>query len=159
MYAQNQTVPFERSGKMEGAFRVAAADRAAGRHRRLRTALPQPTYPTYRDRSEQAGYVGGRGAPCIPHRKPQPAPHPPTEPLGGCTDQRMSIVTPHFEAAIESLSRRIVEAEMRSTAAAGALSVLIRSGFDTSKVEQRLNEEIDRLLIGRWWLLKLRYPS
>ena len=71
----------------------------------------------------------------------------------------MSIVTPHFEAAIESLSRRIVEAEMRSTAAAGALSVLIRSGFDTSEVEQRLNEEIDRLLIGRWWLLKLRYPS
>ncbi|MCJ2019041.1 hypothetical protein MKK84_16585 [Methylobacterium sp. E-065] len=71
----------------------------------------------------------------------------------------MSIVTSHFEAAIESLSRRIVEAEMRSTAAAGALSVLIRSGFDTSEVEQRLNEEIDRLLIGRWWLLKLRYPS
>ncbi len=64
-----------------------------------------------------------------------------------------------FRDCCESLHRRIVKAEIRSTLAAGALTVLIRSGSDSSKVEQRLDKEIDRLLILRWQLLELRYPS
>ncbi|WP_173009480.1 hypothetical protein [Methylobacterium sp. P1-11] len=37
----------------------------------------------------------------------------------------MSIASSHFEAAVESLSRRIVEAEIRSTAAVEGLAALI----------------------------------
>ena len=65
----------------------------------------------------------------------------------------MSSARPNFEAAVESLSRRIVEAEMRSTAAADGLAALIRAQAET---ERRLDEEMDALSILRRQLLELR---
>lgn len=50
----------------------------------------------------------------------------------------MSIASSHFEEAVESLSRRIVEAEMRSTAAADGLAALIRTQAETKGAERRL---------------------
>ncbi len=68
----------------------------------------------------------------------------------------MSIVSSHFEAAVEGLSRRIVEAEMRSTAAAEGLAALIRTQAETTGAEQRLKEEMGALSILRRQLLELR---
>jgi hypothetical protein len=50
----------------------------------------------------------------------------------------MSTANTHFEAAVESLSRRIAEAEMRSTAAADALAALSRTEADTVEAQQQL---------------------
>lgn len=68
----------------------------------------------------------------------------------------MSIANTHFEKAVERLSRRIVEAEMRSTAAADGLAALIRAQAETKEAEERLKEEMDALLALRRQLLKLR---
>jgi hypothetical protein len=68
----------------------------------------------------------------------------------------MGIANTHFEAAVESLSRRIVEAEMRSTAAAHALAALMRIEGDTAEAELQLNEEMDALWILRRQLWELR---
>ena len=61
----------------------------------------------------------------------------------------MSVVSSHFEAAVESLSRRIVEAEMRSTAAAARLAALAKAQATTTEAEQRLDEETGALLVLR----------
>lgn len=61
----------------------------------------------------------------------------------------MSIANTHFEAAVERLSRRITEAEMRSTAAADALATLTRTEGDTAEAEQRFKEEMDALWVLR----------
>jgi hypothetical protein len=68
----------------------------------------------------------------------------------------MSIAGTHFDAAVESLSRRIVEAEMRSTAAADALSALIRTDTVTIEAERCFAEEMTMLLVLRRQLLELR---
>lgn len=68
----------------------------------------------------------------------------------------MSIASSHFDAAVESLSRRIVEAEMRSTPAADGLAALIRTQAQTAEAEQGLKEEMGSLLILRRQLLELR---
>jgi hypothetical protein len=68
----------------------------------------------------------------------------------------MSIVSSHFEAAVESLSLRIVEAEMRSSSVAEGLAALIRAQAETTDAEQRLKEEMGALLILRRQLLELR---
>ncbi|MGU3661817.1 hypothetical protein [Methylobacterium fujisawaense] len=70
----------------------------------------------------------------------------------------MNIANTHSEEAGESLSRRIVEAEMRSTAAADALAALTRTEADTVEAEQRFNEEMDALLSLRQQLWELRSP-
>ncbi len=58
--------------------------------------------------------------------------------------------------ALENLSRRIAEAEMRSTAAANGLAALIRTQAETAEAEQRFNEEMTALLILRRQLVELR---
>ena len=68
----------------------------------------------------------------------------------------MSTADTHFEAAVESLSRRIAEAEMRSTAAAGALAALSRTEADTVEAQRQLWEEMDALLALRQQLWDLR---
>ncbi|MGT2477921.1 hypothetical protein ACU4GR_01390 [Methylobacterium oryzae CBMB20] len=68
----------------------------------------------------------------------------------------MSIANTHFEAAVESLSRRIAEAEMRSTAAAGALAALSRTEAATVEVQQQLWAEMDALWVLRRQLWELR---
>ena len=68
----------------------------------------------------------------------------------------MSIGRSHFEAAVKSLSRRIVEAEMRSSAAADGLAALIRTQAETVGAEQQLKEEMAALLILRRQLLEHR---
>ncbi|WP_456685336.1 hypothetical protein [Bradyrhizobium sp. P5_C11_2] len=68
----------------------------------------------------------------------------------------MSIANTHFEAAVESLSRRIVEAEMRSTAAADALAALTRTEADTAEADQRFKEEMDALWVLRRQFWELR---
>jgi hypothetical protein len=67
----------------------------------------------------------------------------------------MSIVGWHFEAAVADVSRRIAEAEMRSTAAAGALAALSRTEADTVEAQQ-LWEEMDALWVLRLQLWDLR---
>ena len=68
----------------------------------------------------------------------------------------MSIASTHFEAAVKSFNRRIVEAEMRSTAAADGLAALIRTQAESAEAEQQLKEEMAALLILRKQLLELR---
>lgn len=68
----------------------------------------------------------------------------------------MSIASTHFEAAVERLSRRITEAEMRSTAAADALAALSRAGADTLEAQQQLWAEMDALWVLRRQLWDLR---
>jgi hypothetical protein len=68
----------------------------------------------------------------------------------------MSIANTHFEAAVESLGRRIAEAEMRSTAAADRLAALTGTEADTTMVEQQLWAEMDALWVLRRQLWKLR---
>lgn len=71
----------------------------------------------------------------------------------------MSDADIHFAEAVADLRHRIVEAEMRLTAAADALTALIKTGSDTAEVEQRLNEEMDRLLVLRRRLVELQLPE
>jgi hypothetical protein len=54
------------------------------------------------------------------------------------------------------LSRRIAKAEIRSTAAADALTSLTRTDGDTAEAEQRLKEEMDALWVLRRQLRELR---
>jgi hypothetical protein len=68
----------------------------------------------------------------------------------------MSIASTHFEAVVESLSRRIVEAQMRSTAAADRLAALTRTEADTVEAQRQLWEEMDALLALRQQLWDLR---
>jgi hypothetical protein len=68
----------------------------------------------------------------------------------------MSIASTHFEAAVEALSRRIVEAEMRSTEAAEALAALTRTEVETVEAQRQLWEEMDALLALRQQLWELR---
>lgn len=68
----------------------------------------------------------------------------------------MGIANTHFEAAVESLSRRIVEAEMRSTAAAVAFAALIRVNLDTAEAERHLSTELDTLQVLRGELSEFR---
>ncbi|MHB2204933.1 hypothetical protein [Methylobacterium sp. CM6257] len=68
----------------------------------------------------------------------------------------MSTANTHSEEAVAGLNRRIVEAEMRSTAAADALAALTRTEGDTAEAEQRLNEEMDALWVLRRQLWELR---
>ncbi|MGW8788652.1 hypothetical protein, partial [Heyndrickxia sporothermodurans] len=88
--------------------------------------------------------------------QPHPTPRLPGRPLGGCPGRRMSIASTHFEAAVESLSRRIVDAEMRSTAAAEALAALTKTEADTIEAQRQLWEEMDALLALRQELWELR---
>jgi hypothetical protein len=71
----------------------------------------------------------------------------------------MSIASTHSEAVVESLSRRIVEAEMRSTAAADALAALTGTEDDTDEAEQRFKAEMDALWVLRRQLWGLRAPE
>ncbi|MGT2482320.1 hypothetical protein ACU4GR_33605 (plasmid) [Methylobacterium oryzae CBMB20] len=71
----------------------------------------------------------------------------------------MSSADTHFEAAVESLSRRIAEAEMRSTARADALAALSRAGADTVEAQQQLWAEMDVLWVLRRQLWELRAPE
>jgi hypothetical protein len=68
----------------------------------------------------------------------------------------MSVAGTHFEAAVEALSRRIVEAEMRSTAAAEALADLTKTEVETVEAQRQLWEEMDALLALRQQLWELR---
>jgi hypothetical protein len=68
----------------------------------------------------------------------------------------MSIVGCRFEAAAESLSRRIAEAEIRSTAAADRLAALTATEADTVEAQRRLWAEMDALLALRRQLWELR---
>ncbi|MHB2206588.1 hypothetical protein [Methylobacterium sp. CM6257] len=68
----------------------------------------------------------------------------------------MSIANTHFEAAVESLSRRIAEAEMRSTAATIALAALSRTEAATVEVQQQLWAQMDALWVLRRQLWDLR---
>ena len=68
----------------------------------------------------------------------------------------MSIASTHFEEAVESLSHRILEAELRSTAAADALATLTRTEADTVEAQRQLWEEMDALLALRQQLWELR---
>jgi hypothetical protein len=61
----------------------------------------------------------------------------------------MSTADIHFREAVAGLSRRIAEAEMRSTVAADALAAVTRDGADTVEAERRFNEEMDALLALR----------
>ncbi|MHB2207992.1 hypothetical protein [Methylobacterium sp. CM6257] len=71
----------------------------------------------------------------------------------------MSTADTQFEAAVERLSRRIAEAEMRSTAAADALTTLTRTEGETAEAEQRFKEEMDALWVLRRQLWELRAPE
>lgn len=66
----------------------------------------------------------------------------------------MSTADTHFEAAVESLSRRIAEAEMRSTAAVDALAAVSKTEADTVEAQQQLWEDMDALLVLRLQLLR-----
>jgi hypothetical protein len=68
----------------------------------------------------------------------------------------MSIANTQFEAAVESLSRRIAEAEMRSTAAADRLAALTGTEADTVEAQRQLWEEMDALWVLRLQLWGLR---
>lgn len=70
----------------------------------------------------------------------------------------MKIGGNHPEDFTASLNHRIAEAEMRSTAAAGALADLIRTDGDIGGAEGRLNEELDRLLVLRRRLAEVLLP-
>ena len=71
----------------------------------------------------------------------------------------MSSPGPNSEDAVANLSRRIAEAEMRSTALADALAELTRIEADTVAMERRFNEEMDALLSLRQQLWGLRLPE
>lgn len=68
----------------------------------------------------------------------------------------MSIANTQFEEAVAGLSRRIVAAEMRSTAAADALAALTKAEDDTIEAERWFNEEMDALWVLRRQLWELR---
>ncbi|MDE4915247.1 hypothetical protein PQI07_32190 [Methylobacterium sp. 092160098-2] len=68
----------------------------------------------------------------------------------------MSVAGKQFEAAVENLSRRIAQAEMRSTTAAEALAALTKTEADTVEAQQWLWEEMDALLALRRQLWELR---
>lgn len=71
----------------------------------------------------------------------------------------MSEADADHEAAIADLTRRIAEAEMRSTAAAEGLATLAKTGADTAEAERQLDEQMDTLLDLRRQLWELRSPK
>lgn len=68
----------------------------------------------------------------------------------------MSEASADHEAALAALTRRITEAEMRSTAAAQGLSALAKTEADTAEAEQQLDQQMDTLLDLRRRLWELR---
>lgn len=71
----------------------------------------------------------------------------------------MSDVTACSAETAAGLNRRLVEAEMRSTAAADALTTLIRAELDTLEAERCLDEAMDTLLVLRRELAELLLPQ
>ena len=71
----------------------------------------------------------------------------------------MSAPSTQAEDAVADLNRRIVEAEMRTTAAADALAALVRTEADTAEAERWFNEEMDALLTLRQQLWEFRSPE
>jgi hypothetical protein len=68
----------------------------------------------------------------------------------------MSTASTQTGDGVADLNRRIVEAEMRSTAAADRLAALTRTEADTVEAQRQLWEEMDTLMALRRQLWELR---